>query len=454
MKLLRRITPENRWLLAIILLSLALRLGAAFYMGDGIAPLPGVDDQNSYDALARRVLAGHGFSFDRNWWPATKAGAPTAHWSFLYTLYLAGVYALFGPHPLVARLIQVIASGILMPWLTYRLGRHAFGPLAGLAAAAISAVYIYFFFYGAALMTETFFLVGILATLNLLITILAHERPRFYHWLAIGLVMGLTVLLRQTFLPVIALLAAWLWFAAPGRRLQITAGCFLSLAVVVALMLPFTLRNQRAFGQFVLLNTNAGYAFFWANHPIHGANFMTLLPPEISYGSLIPAELRGLNEAALEKALMQAGVQFILDDPGRYVLLSINRLKDQFKFWPSADSGLFSNLSRVGSFGLFLPFMLYGAWLALARTFAETRSAGAKFIHRATAWLRTPVALWFLYFLFYTAMHLASWASVRYRLPTDIVTVIFAGLGLIEALAWIQKRLPSAWRRLSAVPRP
>jgi len=28
------------------------------------------------------------------------------HWSFLYTFYLAAVYALFGVHPLAARLIQ------------------------------------------------------------------------------------------------------------------------------------------------------------------------------------------------------------------------------------------------------------------------------------------------------------------------------------------------------------
>ena len=36
----------------------------------------------------------------------------TAHWSFLYTLYLTAVYALFGPNPLVARLIQAVAIGV------------------------------------------------------------------------------------------------------------------------------------------------------------------------------------------------------------------------------------------------------------------------------------------------------------------------------------------------------
>jgi hypothetical protein len=42
----------------------------------------------------------------------TAAGAPTAQWSFLYTLYLVVVYGLFGIHPLEARLIQAVIVGI------------------------------------------------------------------------------------------------------------------------------------------------------------------------------------------------------------------------------------------------------------------------------------------------------------------------------------------------------
>jgi len=62
---------------------------------------------------------------------------------------------------------------------------------------------------------------------------------------------------------------------------------------------------------------------------------------------------------------MKLGIQFVLDDPVRYVLLSTSRLKDFFLFWPQSQSGLLSNLSRVGSFGIFLPFMVYGLVLAL-----------------------------------------------------------------------------------------
>ena len=95
-------------LLAILILSVLLRLAAALYLGNQVAVLPGTYDQVSYDALAQRVAAGQGFSFDQLWWPVTRAGEPTAHLSFLYTGFLAGLYALLGHQPLVARLLQAL----------------------------------------------------------------------------------------------------------------------------------------------------------------------------------------------------------------------------------------------------------------------------------------------------------------------------------------------------------
>ena len=103
-----------------------LRVAVALYMGNQVVPLPGVSDQESYHNLALRLLGGHGFSFGENWWPVTQADAPTAHWSFLYTLYVTAVYAIFGPVPVVARLIQAVAVGLLMPWLVFRLAQKLF----------------------------------------------------------------------------------------------------------------------------------------------------------------------------------------------------------------------------------------------------------------------------------------------------------------------------------------
>ena len=119
---------EKYWLVMIILVAVFLRGAAAFYLGDQVVVVPGTFDQVSYDMLAQRVLDGQGFTVVQSWWPNTPAGEPTAHWSYLYTLYLATIYSLVGYHPLVARLLQAILAGVLMPWLVYRPGNGAVGP--------------------------------------------------------------------------------------------------------------------------------------------------------------------------------------------------------------------------------------------------------------------------------------------------------------------------------------
>ncbi len=407
------------WLIIILAIAVLLRVAAAIYFDDTVVDLPGTFDQLSYDMLARQVVAGHGFTVAEDWWPLTKAGDPTAHWSYLYTLYLAGVYALVGYHPLVARLLQAVIAGVAMPWLTYRLGRRHFGETAGIVAVALMAGYIYFFYYAATLMTETFYITAILwsfdLTEQLAADLAAGKRPRA-GWVWLGISLGIAVLLRQLFLLFIPFLAGWLLWRThfSGRRF---GAAFFGLAVsgiiVIAMILPWTVRNYRAFDRFVLLNTNAGFAFFWGNHPIHGTNFISILPPDgPSYQDLVPPELRSLDEAVLDSALLKRGLQFIADDPGRYLLLSLSRTKDYFKFLPSSQSSLISNVSRVLSFGILLPFMLAGVIISLKN--------GAWRAH----------TLLYLFMLVYTGVHLLSWALIRYRLPVDAVLLPFAALSL------------------------
>ena len=102
-------------LILILTVSVLLRIGSAVYLGQEVISLPGTFDQISYHNLALRVLGGYGFTFGEKWWPITDAGEPTAHWSYLYTFYLAFVYKVFGPNPMIARLIQAFLVGILHP---------------------------------------------------------------------------------------------------------------------------------------------------------------------------------------------------------------------------------------------------------------------------------------------------------------------------------------------------
>ena len=385
---------------------------------------------------------GYGFSFAEIHWPITAAGEPTAHWSYLYTLYLSALYAIAGPQPLVARLFQAVLAGILHCLFAWRIGRRIGGSTVGMISAVLSAFYIYFFYYAGALMTETFYIIGILWTLDCALRLAASRRKgeedlipakvQWRLWLELGIAIGITVLLRQVFLLFIPLLYLWLWWNLVPKPLSFQRvrpwagpsstfyGMALSAFIVFLLIAPWTLRNYRAFGTFVPLNTNSGYAFFWGNHPIYGTHFVGILPSDgPSYQDLIPQELRHLNEAELDKELLKVGIGFVVDDPVRYILLSLSRTREYFKFWPSPESGTISNLSRVGSFGILLPFMLFGLYVAARR-----------FLHPTHVEQRASIMLLLLFAAFYTLIHLLTWALIRYRLPVDAVLVIFAALGI------------------------
>lgn len=411
-------------LLVIILISLLLRVALASAMGDTVTELPGIFDQISYHNLALRVVGGYGFTFSELWWPITPADAPTAHWSFLYTLYLALIYFLLDPHPIIARIVQAVAVGILHPYITYRIGEKVFNKNIGFAASAITALYVYFFYYGAALMTEPFYITAILFSLYFAIQLSesSNRKQDIKLGINLGVSIGIALLLRQVFLLFIPFLFLWIWIVRfrRSRNLPIVS-TVLSFALIVTFIAPITFYNHARFRRFVLLNTNSGYAFFWGNNPIYGTKFVPILSTA-QYQAMIPEEVRRLDEAALDQELLRRGIQFVMDDPKRYILLSLSRIPSYFMFWYSSDSSMLSNISRIGSFGVFLPFMLYGLVLAIRK--------------HSRFWnlFLSPEGLLMLFAVVYSGVHILTWTLIRYRLPVDAVLILFAGMALVDIL--------------------
>ena len=242
-----------------------------------------------------------------------------------------------------------MAVGLLMPWLIYRIGKRAFGAQVGLIAAGLTAVYFYFVLYAASLMSEAFYIVGILWIVDAgmrLANSLVQTRPsnsRRAVWLGLelGVAMAITLLLRQVIIGFFAVLVLWLlWLAVRNKALRPALAALAASALAFVLLIsPFVVRNYRVFGELAMPNTNAGFTFFWSNHPIYGTRFEAVLSPShgVSYQDLIPPELRDLNEARLDRALLARGLQFVRDDPGRYLLLSLSRIPVFFQFWPTPE---------------------------------------------------------------------------------------------------------------------
>ena len=437
----------HAWLAAIILLSILLRAGVALYLGDTV---PFGKDERSYSVLAERLATGHGYSFPAPWYPFAEADAPTSHWSFLYTAFVAAVYAVAGPHPLAARLVQAVAVGVLMPWLTWRLARRLTieegrrrpsrrRKIVPLIAAGLSAVYAYFVLYGAMVQTEAFFICALLWSLERGLAVASFDeappgrlapssrsaQDALWTGVSFGVSLGVATLLRQSILPWVAVMFLYLairrlkiedWKI--GRSWRGLAPLVVAGVVMVGCIVPFTVRNYLVYDNFLLLNSNAGYAMYAAQHPMHGTSFREY------EAAPLPEELagQGLNEAEWDDALMERGIGFVLAEPGRCLMLSLSRVRDYFEFWPTADSSTLFNVGRVASIGVMLPFMGYGLYLALFRNGRQTFNL-------------QPAIFLAVFMAFYSLLHIFTWAMSRYRLPVDAVALVFAALAIAE-IGW------------------
>ena len=245
----------------------------------------------------------------------------------------------FGVLPLVARLVQAVLGGILLPWMAFRLTRRLFSDptdmsqraesgsgegrqaglsraeVLGLLTAVLAAIYPYFVLYAATLMTETFYITALLWSLERALAV--RERLMQGHQVGVGLAvtfglsLGIAVLLRQSILPWVAVLFIWLLWI--GWRTGQSRGVLKTLATAIVpmalLVLPFTIRNYHVYGSFLLLNSNAGYAMYSAQHPMHGTDFQEFA------AAPLPDELAGLNEAQMDRELMRRGIGFVAADP-------------------------------------------------------------------------------------------------------------------------------------------
>jgi hypothetical protein len=411
---------SKRWLPAIVLAGLLLRLGMAVYLGNEVVPTPAAYDQIFYHDLALNLLAGKGFVFSRPPWPFIEPGAPTAFYSFVYPRFLAGIYLVLGPHALAARIVQALLCS-LMPLQVYGMVRRIMergrggdkergrGEAVALVAAAITAGYAYFVYYSATLMTEGLYLLTVVWALNG--TLDLAEAPTARRWAGWGLAVALASLFRQVFMPVAALLFLYVLWQRRGRvRLGEVA---LAGGVAAALILPWTVQNYLVFDRFLLLNSQAGQTVWNANHPDLGTEW----DPSCMFP--IPEELGGLNEVDLGNELLRRGLANIAADPGRFVGLSLDRLRTWLIFYPMRESSTFSNVARTASFGVCLPFMVAGLVISLRQ------------------WRRWLLLYGFI--VVYTLIHVVTWVQIRYRMPVDAALVPFAALAVVEALPRIAR---------------
>jgi len=183
-----------------------------------------------------------------------------------YAYFLAAIYALSGGSYLAPRIVQLLL-GLVTVALTFAAGRRTFGPLAGVAAAALVATCAPVVYFEGELHAETLLLPLLLA---LYLAVLRLRRdPSLRLALLCGVLLGAAALVRTNAAAYAALVPLWLWWRTrrewPVRRLLAVVGAYL-LAAAVAIS-PATIRNAVVAGELVPISSNLGINLLLGNHP-------------------------------------------------------------------------------------------------------------------------------------------------------------------------------------------
>jgi 4-amino-4-deoxy-L-arabinose transferase-like glycosyltransferase len=262
-----RPSPFAGRLAAVAALGLLLR---AVYLYGPARHVVGIGDWWFYHWQPGLIVNGHGFSDP---WQvlATHTYRPSASHPPLYSVLLSGLYVLGGHGALIQRSLGLVLGTITLV-LVGLLGRRVGGERLGVIAALLYAVYPVMIAVDADLMSEVLY--GPLIAGMLLAAFALYDRPSTRRALALGALIGLAALTRTEallFLPLLLLPVAWRARPTPRGRGALGAVGLLACVVVIA---PWLIRNEVAFGRFVLISTNNQTVIAGANcaQTYHGVN--------------------------------------------------------------------------------------------------------------------------------------------------------------------------------------
>jgi 4-amino-4-deoxy-L-arabinose transferase-like glycosyltransferase len=307
----------RRWILIAAAAGFMFRaaFGLLYWTGK-----PLTHDEREYLALARSVTEGRGFTYDAGDYSGTgqQFGRAPAYPAFL-ALIGAGRTA-YGSTPARVKLAQALL-GAIMVWLIGVIAMQAAGPRAGVLAAGVAAIYPPLVWIPAYVFSETLYsLIAFGAAHLLQLAVADTDTPARQRSLilalASGALVGVGILTRPVLLFFVPLATLWLI----GRR-RVSLAVAL-LAMTLAVVAPWTARNARVYGRFVLVASEGGVTFWTGNHPLARGEGDLAANPELKSAEL---EFRrahpGLTAEELEPLYYRDAFAAIAREPGRWLIL-------------------------------------------------------------------------------------------------------------------------------------
>jgi len=425
-----RRAPGHLVLAAIVVVAFLVRLAAVLAIE--VDPRVGWHfDMTWYDGVARRLLKGWGY--------IGVDGAPTAAWPPGYPVFLAAVYAVFGPSLLAAKVANALL-GAATTLVTYLIACEIRRPAVGIVAAAIVALFPGHVLFAPALLSEALFGFLFCAALWLFLRVHRRDRAGARSWLGLGAFLGAISLVRGVgffLLPVFAstrLLEGASWRSTARSTLAGAAGIALALA-------PWTLRNHLRLGYPILIASDGAFSLYVGNSPIAtGGHTLDMRDPLMAHFGELLALPPPRGEVEVARAQIREALAWMATHPHRVVALAPVKVYQMYRDDRGARSwirqGLARRLSPAAERWLFRIvdaywFAVLALALAGARRFLPRDGPGVVALPLTVAWMTAAHAVFFF-------------GSPRFHVPLVPVLSVMAAA---EILGWARRlRVPATLR--------
>jgi 4-amino-4-deoxy-L-arabinose transferase-like glycosyltransferase len=396
-------------------------------------------DALDYDRMAA-TLANHGAFPDS----AITAG-PTAFRPPLFPFALGVVYKLVGTGSLATRWeagrLLGSAFGAATVALIGLIALRLWGRRTALVAAGIAAVYPPLVMVGSSLMSESLFIVLVLAAV--LSALQARDSEHGWRWAALsGALIGLGALTRGNGLALVVPVAFLVWVGRPRLRRRAVVAPIAVVGATVLTLAPWTVRNLVEYHELVPITTETGYVTSgtYNGYAQRRHDFPALWLVPVAQIRQVLGRHPGINEAQLSDRLNRMALDYVDAHPA-YVLKALwwntlrllNLTGTRFELWEAPYDGYQKWLVSLS---------VYVFWAAALLAMGGVLTGSAR---------RAPPALWACPIVILLSTVFFQ-GSTRYRSPADPFVIMLAALALVAV--WERLRAAPAFRAVTATRVP
>jgi len=401
---------KNRKLIALLMLTITVRLAAVFILNRHIVP-----EAWEYDILAKNMLSGKGYVMANLHTDYRALGYP------LYAFISAGIYFLTNTNYFALELLNIIASGFIC-YFVYAITKKIYNNNgAGLIAAFIFAVHPGLIVYATKLheLTLVAFFVCFVFWYLFICDTQCRKDDFFF-----GIFIGLGILLRPTLLFLLPAVILYRHIKFKPYIGKAICSFFVMAVICASVIMPWIIRNYMIHKQLTFITTSSAEHFWRGNNSFSTGTALTKDKKcmfEVAPQSFL-RRLYSLNEIGQYNLFYSETKKFVQKNPG-FFLRMIAR-KFCFFWWFSPQTGL---TYASGWKYIYTYFYLFFAFFFLTGLFLSFASSSFR-----------PYILPVCFFIAVVSLaHSFYYVETRHRWMVEPLMSVVAGFGVVNVVQYL-----------------